>query len=216
MTDNIRLKICGLTSVEDAEFAAKSGADFLGFIQHPDSPRYIAVDRFAGFASRLPKGRRVAVIVEPTLEQLAERKAAGFDIFQIHFRHDFPVTTVAAWVEAVGANNVWLAPRLPPEAEFPMAVLALSKTFLFDTFHVRKFGGTGETGDWRKYTHYRRTNPKKTWILSGGLNADNIGSALRQTGAKFVDVNTGVEATPGVKDREKILHFVERLHERRG
>jgi phosphoribosylanthranilate isomerase len=215
MTDNIRLKVCGLTSVEDAEFAAKSGADFLGFIQHPDSPRYIALDKFSAFASRLPKGRRVAVIVEPTLEQIAERKAAGFDIFQIHFRHDLPAATVAAWVEAAGSSNVWLAPRLPPEAEFPVHLLPLTKTFLFDTFHVRKFGGTGETGDWRKYTHYRRANPKKTWILSGGLNAANIGNALQQTGAKFVDVNTGVEATPGVKDHAKILHFIGRLHERR-
>jgi len=215
MTDNIRLKVCGLTRAEDAEFAAKSGADFIGFILHPDSPRYLPLEKFAGFSSRLPKGRRVGVIVEPALDQLAEMKTAGIDIFQIHFRHDLPVATVASWVEAVGSTHVWLAPRLPPEAEFPDDLLHLAKTFLFDTFHVRKFGGTGETGDWRKFTHYRRSKPKKTWILSGGLNAANIGTALRQTGAKFVDVNSGVESAPGVKDHDKILQFVDRLHDRR-
>jgi phosphoribosylanthranilate isomerase len=215
MTDNIRLKVCGLTTAEDAEFAAQAGADYLGFIQHPESPRYLALEKFREFASRLPEGSRVAVIVEPTLEQLAERDAAGFDIFQIHFRHDLPVATVAGWVEAVGMARVWLAPKLPPEAEFPAALLPLTKTFLFDTFHVRKFGGTGETGDWRKFAHYRRVHPKKTWILSGGLNAANIGTALQQTKARFVDVNSGVESAPGVKDRAKLARFVECLNERR-
>jgi len=77
MTDNIRLKICGLTNVEDAEFAAKSGADYLGFIQHPESPSYIPLEKFSSFASRLPKGRRVGVVVEPSLDQLTAMKVAG-------------------------------------------------------------------------------------------------------------------------------------------
>lgn len=215
MTDGIRLKICGLTSLEDAELALQAGADYLGFIQHPESPRYIALEKFRAFGDRLPAGRKVAVTVEPTLPQLAEMTAVGYDLFQIHFRHDFPVTTVESWVEAVGIERVWLAPKLPPEAAFPSALLPLTKTFLFDTFHVRKFGGTGETGDWLKYTHYRRAHPKKTWILSGGLNSANIGPALQETGARFVDVNTGVEAAPGKKDQAKLQRFVARLHERR-
>lgn len=215
MTDNIRLKVCGLTTADDAELAVQAGADYLGFIQHPDSPRYVALDKFRGFARRLPEGRKVGVIVEPSLVQLAEMNAAGFDLFQIHFRHDLPVATVASWVETVGLARVWLAPKLPPEAEFPAALLPLAKTFLFDTYHVRKFGGTGEAGDWVKYAHYRRVHPKKTWILSGGLNAANIGAALQETKARFVDVNSGVESAPGVKDRAKLARFVECLNERR-
>ena len=215
MTDGIRLKVCGLTTLGDAEFAAHAGADYLGFILVRESPRYLSLEKFGAFASHLPKGRKVAVVAEPTLDQLAEMNAAGFDFFQVHFRHNLPVSTVAAWAEAVGPARIWLAPKLPPEAELPVALLPLTKTMFFDTYHVRKFGGTGETGDWRKFAHYRRAHPKKTWILSGGLNPGNIGTALRQSGAKFVDVSSGVESAPGIKDHAKLQLLVERLHDRR-
>ena len=215
MTDGIRLKICGLTTREDAEFATQAGADFLGFILHPESPRYVSLDKFGGFAAQLPKGQKVAVAVEPTTTQLAEMNAAGFDFFQVHFRHDLPVTTIASWAEAVGSERLWLAPRLPPGISVPAAVLPFAKTFLFDTYHVRKFGGTGETSDWNKFSRHRRAHPKKTWILSGGLNPVNITDAIRQSGARFVDVSSGVESGPGVKDHGKLSRLVERLHERR-
>lgn len=215
MTDGIRLKVCGLTTPGDAQFAAETGADYLGFILIPDSPRYLPLDKFGGFASQLPKGRKVAVSVEPTTTQLAEMNVAGFDFFQIHFRHDLPATTVASWAEAVGSERLWLAPKLPPGVSVPASVLPFAKTFLFDTYHVRKFGGTGETSDWGKFSRHRKAHPKKTWILSGGLNPINIGAAIRQSGARFVDVNSGVELAPGVKDRGKLQRLVERLHERR-
>jgi phosphoribosylanthranilate isomerase len=216
MTDGIRLKVCGLTTQADAEFAAQAGADYLGFILIPESPRYLALENFRAFAADLPKGRKVAVTLEPSPARLIELSAAGFDFFQIHFRHELPVSTVASWAQAVGIERLWLAPKLPPGVSVPLAVLPLTKTFLFDTYHVRKFGGTGETADWNKFKRHRRNHPKKTWILSGGLNPVNIGDALRQSGARFVDVNSGVESAPGVKDRGKLQRLVERLHERRG
>jgi phosphoribosylanthranilate isomerase len=215
MTDGIRLKICGLTTQDDAEFAAHAGADFLGFILHPDSPRFLALEKFSGFAAHLPAGRKVAVSVEPSLDQLAAMNAAGFDYFQIHFRHDLPAATVAGWAQTVGVDRLWLAPKLPPGISVPDAVLPLAKTFLFDTYHVRKFGGTGETSDWAKFARHRRAHPKKTWILSGGLNPGNIATAIKQSGARFVDVDSGVESAPGVKDHAKLQLLVERLHERR-
>jgi len=215
MTDGIRLKVCGLTTLVDAEFAAQAGADYLGFILVPESPRYLPLEKFGAFASQLTKGRKVAVVAEPTLDQLAEMSAAGFDFFQVHFRHSLPVSTVAAWAEAVGPARIWLAPKLPPEAELPLALLPLTKTMFFDTYHVRKFGGTGETADWAKFARHRRAHPKKTWILSGGLNPGNIATAIKQSGARFVDVNSGVESAPGVKDHAKLQLLVERLHERR-
>lgn len=216
MTDGIRFKICGLTRREDAEAAVHVGADYLGFILHPDSPRYISLEKFRDFAGHLPKGRKVAVSVEPTLDQLKAMDAAGFDLFQLHFRHDTPVATVASWVETVGSERAWLAPKLPPESAFPSALLPLTKVFFFDTFHIRKFGGTGEPGDWVKYAHYKRKHPKKTWILSGGLTPANIVAALKATRARFVDLSSGVESAPGVKDPAKLKLFVERLHDRRG
>ncbi len=215
MTDGIRLKVCGLTTRTDAEFAAQVGAEYLGFILHPESPRYLALEKFTAFAADLPKGRKVAVAVEPTLPALAAMNAAGFDFFQLHFRHDLPVTTIASWTETVGLDRLWLAPKLPPGVSVPAAVLPLAQTFLFDTYHVRKFGGTGETADWSKFARHRRAHPKKTWILSGGLNPSNIADAIRESGARVVDVNSGVESAPGVKDHAKLQRLVEKLNEGR-
>lgn len=215
MIDGIRLKVCGLTSLVDAEWADKCGADSLGFILYPKSPRFISVESFAAMAKRLPDRRKVAVMVEPTLVELATANRAGFDFFQVHFRHDLPTATVSSWAETVGIDRLWLAPKLPPEADVPAALLPLAKFFLLDTFHADKFGGTGLAGDWPKFARHQEAHPKKVWILSGGLNPENVGDALRQSGAKFVDVNSGVESAPGVKDLEKLKRFVVRLHESR-
>lgn len=215
MIDGIRLKVCGLTSIVDAEFADRYGADYLGFIFYPKSPRYLPLETFRAMEPRLPDRKKVAVSVEPALASLAEMDAAGFDYFQIHFRHDLPIETVAGWSKAVGADRLWLAPKLPPAVGVAPELLPLAKFFLFDSFHLEKFGGTGETGDWTKFSHHQQTHANKTWILSGGLNPENIGEALRQSGARFVDVNSGVESAPGVKEEAKLKRFVVRLHESR-
>jgi phosphoribosylanthranilate isomerase len=115
----------------------------------------------------------------------------------------------------VGVERLWLAPKLPPERDVPPDLLPLAKFFLLDTFHAEKFGGTGLTGDWAKFARQQSAHPKNVWILSGGLNPENVGDALRESGAKFLDVNSGVESAPGVKDLEKLKRFVVRLHESR-
>jgi len=215
MIDGIRLKVCGLTSLVDAEFADRCGVDYLGFIFYPKSPRHISLETYRAMTARLPERKKVAVTVEPTLTELTELKAAGFDFFQIHFRHDLPVSTVAGWAETVGVERLWLAPKLPLAADVPAPLLPLAKFFLLDTFHEEKFGGTGVTGDWAKFARHQQAHADRTWILSGGLNPENIGEALRASAARFVDVNSGVESAPGVKDREKLKRFVVRLHESR-
>lgn len=215
MIDGIRLKVCGLTSIVDAEFADRCGADYLGFILYPKSPRYLPLATFDAMGPRLPGRKKVAVSVEPAAKELSAMTAAGFDFFQIHFRHDLPVATIAGWSKAVGVDRLWLAPKLPAGAEVSADLLPLAKFFLLDTFHAEKFGGTGETGDWGKFSRHQNAHAEKTWILSGGLNPENIGDALRQSSARFVDVNSGVESAPGVKDEAKLKRFVVRLHESR-
>jgi phosphoribosylanthranilate isomerase len=215
MIDGIRLKVCGLTSIVDAEFADRCGADYLGFILYPKTPRYLPLETFDAMGPRLPDRKKVAVSVEPTLTELAKMKAAGFDYFQIHFRHEVPLAAVAAWSDAIGVDRLWLAPKLPPTLNLAPDLLPLAKYFLLDTFHAEKFGGTGETGDWEKFSRHQAGNEANTWILSGGLNPENIGEAMRRSGARFVDVNSGVESAPGVKDQAKLKRFVVRLHESR-
>ena len=207
MIDGIQVKICGLTSPGDADVAAASGADYLGFILHPGSPRCVTQGDFRAMAGRLPKRPRVAVCVEPAPGALSAMRGAGFDLFQVHFRHDIPVATIEACSREVGMDKLWLAPKLPPGVDVPEAWLALAPCILLDTFDPILFGGTGRTGDWPKFRRHAEAHPEKTWILSGDLTPGNVGAALAGTGAHFVDVNSGVESAPGVKDHGKLRAF---------
>src|SRR5687767_4748840 len=200
MIDGIRFKVCGLRSLVDAEFADRCGADYLGFIFHPRSPRFVSLDQYRAMAPRLPDRRKVAVTVEPSVEELTALCDAGFDYFQIHFREDLPAEKLTAWSQVVGEKRLWLAPKLPPGADVPAAALAVAKFILFDTFQPDGFGGSGKTGDWPNFARHQAAHTKNFWILAGGLNPENVGDALKQSGARFVDVNSGVEAVPGVKD----------------
>ncbi len=204
MIGNIQLKICGLTSVTDARAAAEIGADWLGFIFYPKSPRGLSLEQFAVLRPQLPAVKKVAVCVEPTPVDLARLREFGFDAAQVHFKPDEPLVHVMSWSKAVGHKRLWLAPKLPPTEDVKPEWQPLADTFLLDAFHPEKFGGTGTTGDWTKFKRHQAANPGKTWILSGGLSPENICEAISATGAKFVDVNSGVEASPGVKDHAKL------------
>ncbi len=183
---------------EDARLAAELGADFLGFIFYPKSPRYLAFEAYEALAPSLPRGpKRVAVMVEPSPEDLARVRALRFEFFQIHARHDVSIEAVRAWSEAVGgAANLWLAPKLPPGAAFPEAWLPLADTFLVDTFHAEGFGGSGRTGDWAGFSRLAEAHPGKRWILAGGLNPDNVVAARAARGAPVVAVDSGVGPPP--------------------
>jgi phosphoribosylanthranilate isomerase len=216
MIDGIRIKVCGITSLVDAEFADKCGADYLGFILYPKSPRHISLAQFRAMEPRLPLRRKVAVSVEPTVTELTAMRDAGFSYFQIHFRPDVVTTDqLRAWSDLVGSKHLWLAPKLSPAADVTAEMLAAAKFIMLDTFHRDAFGGTGETGDWEKFARHQAEHPQNFWILAGGLNPDNIGDALKRSGAKFVDVNSGVERSPGVKDEAKLKSFVVAIHKGR-
>jgi phosphoribosylanthranilate isomerase len=211
MIAGIRLKICGLTSLVDAQAALACGADYLGFILAPESPRFLPIDRFREIQGGLPPGTRVAVSVAPTVDDLLSHREAGADFFQVHFPGETPLAAVRAWSRAVGPERLWLAPRLAPEADVPGAVLPLAGVFLLDSFSPDKFGGTGRTGDWAKFARHQRAHPDKVWVLSGGLNPGNVGQALAASGARWVDVASGVESAPGVKDHARLKAFSARL-----
>jgi phosphoribosylanthranilate isomerase len=215
MIDGVRIKVCGLTSLVDAEVADACGADYLGFILHEKSPRYVSLTQYEAMAPRLPDRRKVAVSVEPTVQELTAMRDAGFDYFQIHFRPETTDAQLTAWSRVVGEKHLWLAPKLPPGADVSPAALAVAKFILFDTYQREGFGGSGHTGDWPKFARHQSAHTHNFWILAGGLNPENIGEALHATGANFVDVNSGVEAAPGVKDQEKLKRFVVRVHEAR-
>jgi len=213
MVGGIQIKVCGLTTLVDADFADDCGADYLGFNFYPQSPRHISLGQYRTMAGRLEGRRRVAVSVEPDADALRAMRDLGFDRFQVHFRDDAAQARIEAWAGLVGAPNLWLAPRLAPGADVPAAWLALAGAVLLDTFDASLFGGTGRTGDWPKFRRHREAHPRSTWILSGGLGPANVGEALAGTGARFLDVNSGVESAPGVKDPAKLRAFVAAVRE---
>lgn len=204
MINGISVKVCGITSAADAHAAVGAGADYLGFIFYPNSPRCISAANYDAMKSQLPTVKKVAVLVEPSMVDLAALGVMGFDLFQIHFKLSTLLARVQEWSEVVKPAQLWLVPQLPPADDVPAELLPLADTFLLDTFHAGKFGGTGETGDWTKFQRHQTAHPQKNWILSGGLKPENVVAAIKATGAKFIDVNSGVESAPGIKDHAKL------------
>ena len=214
MIGNTHLKVCGITRLEDARRASELGADFLGFILYPKSPRYLSDAAFKALTPGLPSGpKRVAVLVEPSVEMLLAVRALGFDQFQIHARAEVDVARVAEWFAIVGPAALWLAPKLPPGAGFPDQWIEYADSFLVDTYHAEGFGGSGRTGDWTGFGRLASAHPTKTWILAGGLSPENVREARAQSGALFVDVNSGVELSPGVKDAAKLAALAAALRD---
>jgi phosphoribosylanthranilate isomerase len=212
MISGVQFKVCGLTSALDAAAAHACGAAYLGFILYPQSPRFVSFEQIKAMAPELPAGRRVAVLVEPDPGALQALQGLGFAFFQVHFRHDLPRRRLEEWGHAVGTQALWLAPKLPSEAEIPEAWLPLTQGVLLDTFDRKLYGGTGRTGDWAKFRRLSEAHPEKTWVLSGGLTPENVGDALKVTGARIVDVSSGVESAPGVKDHGLLKAFAESVH----
>ena len=204
MSISPKVKICGLTRPEDAQLALQAGAHYFGMIFYPGSPRCVSAGQAKEILSLIPSDRSVGVTVMPSLEDLAELKTLGFAHFQVHFDSGIDLATIAGWADSVGLERLWLAPRLRPGTELPSDILKQANTFLIDTYSEQHYGGSGETGDWEGFCQLQGLYPEKKWILAGGLNPDNIAKALDVCPMRFIDVNSGVESAPGIKDPDKI------------
>lgn len=205
-------KICGLTREEDIALAKELGADFFGLIVYAQSPRAVSIDRAVELMREIPAGRAVLVDVNTGTDDLRQFTKLGFGAYQIHVDLNLSLVNAAAWSGMVGADKLWLAPRLPPGEPFPQDLLNFAETFLLDTYSNTEHGGTGRTGDWSGFADWQAMYPHKQFVLAGGLNPANVKEALASTGANFVDVNSGVEASPGVKDHEKLRQLFEVLN----
>lgn len=193
--------------MEDAELALNLGAGYIGMILYEKSPRCVDLVRARDLCNRIPSGKRVFVGVNTGTDVLENYADLGFDCFQIHCDSDTPWSNLAGWSGIVGRERLWLAPKIPPGEAFPQGMLEFADTVLVDTFRADGHGGSGRTGDWQAFRDWSVMYAHKRWILAGGLNPDNIRNALAQTDAGIVDVNSGVEASPGIKDPEKLRAF---------
>ena len=197
-----RIKICGITRVEDAQAAVHSGADALGFIFWERSPRYIApqkarpVVRSAGaFVAT------VGVFVNPSHEQVLRAiEDSGISMLQFHgeesaeFCAAFDRPYVKAFKPSQGVDLIK-----------SMSLYGDAAGWLLDAYDEKRVGGTGETFDWNLIPQ----NLSRPLVLSGGLNVDNIAAAILRVRPYAVDVSSGVEVSKGIKDAARIAAFVQ-------
>ncbi len=188
------------------------GADYLGVILFERSPRAVPLAQVEEILDVIPEGKRVLVDVATPTDVLSSYRNLPFDFFQMHFDLDIAIATVAAWSGLVGQERLWLAPRIPQgEHSFPQIIMEFADTLLVDSFSKEAYGGTGKAGDWQAFMDWSTLYQHKRWVLAGGLSPLNIFKALEATEAEVVDVNSGVESSPGVKDPQLIAALMEQV-----
>lgn len=199
----VYVKICGITTVADARLAVQAGADLIGLNFYPSSPRYVSESTAKAIRSILPQRVRcVGVFVNAERESIAASvRALSLDMIQFHGDED--AAAVTGWpVATVKAVRVGSETFLPEQFERITA-----DYLLLDTYSSRGYGGTGETFAWEHAAALPRLSLDRT-ILAGGLNSDNVAAAVKAVRPWAVDVASGVEATPGRKDAEKLYAFI--------
>jgi phosphoribosylanthranilate isomerase len=194
------VKVCGITSVEDAQAAADAGADALGFVLAP-SPRRVTPDQAREIIRQVPSTvLTVGVFVDASLEDMQEiRDHCGLGAVQLH-GNESEEKAASVGGTVIKALRVGKEP-LTCEGAYPKA------TLLLDTYSPTAVGGTGKTFDWNLAVETARKRPI---FLAGGLTPDNIIEAIEMVRPYAVDVSSGVEAEPGRKDHEKLERFIRR------
>jgi phosphoribosylanthranilate isomerase len=197
----VRIKICGITNLEDALLAAGLGADALGFIFYPKSPRYVTPDAAREIIAQLPPFvMSVGVFVDEEAAVVQDLAAqAGLDWIQVHGQEppDYCRTLGRRVIKGFRIKDESFLKDLEP---FHGAVQA----FLLDTYKKGQVGGTGETFDWRLAREAKRYGQI---ILAGGLTPENVAQAIQVAQPQAVDTASGTEATPGKKDPAKLRDF---------
>lgn len=202
----VTAKICGLTTPETLDAALAHGAAHVGFVFFPPSPRHLSFDRAAGLAARVPGHvGKVGVFVDPDDALLdAALAAARLDAVQLHKVTPERAAAIRARVPVWAAVAVKTRADLTAARPFAGAV----DRILYDAKTPEGAalpGGMGVRFDWELLRGHRHPLP---WALSGGLDPANVAEAARITGATLVDVSSGVETAPGVKDVDKIAAFL--------
>lgn len=194
----VKLKVCGVTSLEDARAAIDCGAEYLGFNFYAKSPRYIAPVSARAIIDELPDGViSVGIFVnEPRPEDVVEiLRVSGARMAQLH-GDESPY-----YCAGVGAERVIKALRINDDFDARRALDYPAAAILLDAFDAKFYGGTGKTANWA----IAREAAKLTKVfLAGGLSPDNIVEAIRAVEPFAVDVNSGVESAPGCKDANKL------------
>ena len=197
----VRVKICGITSSEQAQMAQQKGADALGLVIYEKSPRYVNLEQAAKIRASITSDCLAIVLLVNPSESLVKQviEQVKPDFIQFHgdetpeFCHqfDFPFIRAVRMREGLDINT-------------EVAAYRAEGGFLFDAWSDDLYGGTGHSFDW---SHLPTTTDYQL-ILAGGLTAENVNQAVAMTKPYMVDVSGGVESSPGIKDPQKVKAFI--------
>jgi phosphoribosylanthranilate isomerase len=207
----VEAKICGLSTAETLDAAVAAGARFVGFVTYPRSPRHVASnDVLKALGARVPKGViRTGLFVDPEDALLDERLATGaIDLLQLH-GEETPERVAA--IKARTGKAVMKVIKVGEASDIERGIAAyagVADRLMFDVAGGALPGGNATAFDWTFLSG--RTVPLP-WLLAGGLTPDNVAEAVRVTGARTVDVSSGVESSRGVKSVELIRAFLDRV-----
>lgn len=205
----VRVKICGITRKEDLDTAAVAGADAVGFVVGvASSPRNIALEKAEKLIRQVPPFvKSVLVTVPKSIDEFETYEKLNPDAIQIHGENLHAAASVRLKIPnilLIGAVNANLANVLD-------VVSRTAKIFdavLLDSFADGRYGGTGIVHDWELSKRVKQVIHPKPLILAGGLNPENVAEAVRTVRPYAVDVSSGVERQPGIKDHQKIMEFI--------
>jgi phosphoribosylanthranilate isomerase len=199
----VRVKICGLTTEDAFDAAVAAAADWVGFAFFPPSPRFVTPARAASLSARAPNGPpRVGLFVNPTEAAIAEvLETVPLDVLQVYGTVDRAASCARFGRTVWRPVGVSAATDLPRELAGADALLIEAKP----PKDATRPGGNALPFDWRIMRGWTAPGP---WLLAGGLTAANVAEAIRLTSAPAVDVSSGVEIAPGVKDPALIRAFV--------
>jgi len=197
----VRVKICGITQLEDALFAAQAGADALGFVFYEKSPRHVSTAQAAGICRALPPfTTRVGLFVDASAEFVQTvLQTVPLDLLQFH-GDETPAYCAQFGKAYLKAVRVTAATDLLKY----VTDFAAASGLLLDAYVPGVPGGTGEAFDWRLIP----ANFPKPVVLSGGLKPENVTDAIKLTRPWAVDVSSGVESAKGIKDQHKVAQFI--------
>ena len=208
-TPCLRVKICGLMQADQAIAIAAAGADAIGFICVPESPRYLVPSAIRAILQVLPDSTlqdqplaKIGVFANATLPQILDTVAqSGLNGIQLHGQESpqfcYALRQALPGVELIKAFRVKDAQTLLEIDSYAEVV----DTYLLDAYAKSALGGTGESWSWKLVQDF---HPQRPWLLAGGLTPSNIGKALQQACPCGIDLSSGVERSPGDKDLDRV------------
>ncbi|MEL6578801.1 MAG: phosphoribosylanthranilate isomerase [Cyanobacteria bacterium J06621_12] len=208
----MRVKICGITEIEQGKAIVDLGADSIGFICVAKSPRYVTPDQIKAIATALPTQTvTVGVFANHSITEIVAVVEQGqLTAIQLHGAESPEFCRqlrqeINTGIELIKAFRIESAQSLAKTTAYTEYV----DTLLLDAYHPQMLGGTGHTIDWQDLTQFQ---PSLPWMLAGGLTPNNVGEALSRLQPNGIDLSSGVERSPGDKDLDKVAQLFAALN----